>query len=125
MLAVLTAAHIAAGRISSDEMSEVIAKYISPADLARALGYATPTEGFRCLSEAIKGYCKIPVGEWRVLIAKQIAPFEIPDKKLASRILLGTVRFSEVMRVMVATLSNPDSTVHSILRPRQSRRLPL
>jgi hypothetical protein len=49
-------------------------------------------------------YCKTPIGDWHLLITKQIAPSTIPDKEIAGRILLGCHRFSEITRAMVSHL---------------------
>jgi hypothetical protein len=104
MLAALTAAHATAGKFSYDNVPEVIAAYTGRPDMAAQLGYASPDEGVRHLSQSVAEYLRTPVGDWHILIARQIAPNIIPDKKLSARILFGCVRFSEVVTMMVLHL---------------------
>jgi hypothetical protein len=104
MLAALTAAHAAAGRISYGQVSEVIAWYIGQADLARTLGYATPDECFWHLSNNIAEYRETPVGDWSDVVFRQVAPNAIPDKKFRNRILPGCIRFAQIVQMMVLHL---------------------
>ena len=82
-------------------MSEVVAWYIVPADLARTLGYASPDECFRHLSNSIAEYRETPVEDWWQLIFRQIASNAIPDRKFRDQILPGCIRFSEIVKKMV------------------------
>jgi len=101
MLAALTAAHAAAGKIRYDQASEVVAWYIVQADLARMLGYATPDECFWHLSNSIAEYRETPVEAWSDLIFRQMAPNAIPDRKFRDQVLPGCIRFSEIVKKMV------------------------
>lgn len=104
MLSTLTAAHVLADRITSEDIPRIIAAYTARADLVASLGYSSRDESAQHLAERIACYRKTPLADWHIVIAKRIAPNSIPDKKLSARVLIGCVRFSIHISHMIPIL---------------------
>jgi hypothetical protein len=102
ILATFTAAYVIAGYISSKEIPQVIAAF-AMADLT-ALGYRSNDEGVTHLTKMIAQYHNTPVGYWYGVIAKQIDPMSIPDKKLSAAVTVGCIQYAENIDNMILVL---------------------
>lgn len=101
MLASLTAAHILENCISSEDVPGVIDAYTSRPGAVAALGYTSPEEGSRQLTQSITEYQNTPLAEWQILLFQRIDAASIPNRKLSARLLLGCVLLTRNMHSII------------------------
>jgi hypothetical protein len=102
ILATFTAAYVIAGHISSKDIPQVIEAYAKVG--LTPLGYRSNDEGVTHLTKMIAQYHNTPFRNWSDLIAKQIGPMSIPDKKLRAAVTVGCIRYAQNMSNMIFVL---------------------
>jgi hypothetical protein len=95
ILATFTAAYVIAGHISSNDIPQVIEAYTKVG--LTPLGYRSNDEGVKHLAKMIAQYHNTPIRNWSDLIAKQIDPMSIPDKKLRAAVMVGCIKYEHGM----------------------------
>jgi hypothetical protein len=110
MVILLTTAHLAAQVIAEQDIDGVIAFYVDGTERAqelwRTLGYTSRSEAQLHLRKSIAAYsasAAAPEG-WSQLLLSRLGVPDIPQPKLAAHLVVGTVRFSETVRSMLAVL---------------------
>jgi hypothetical protein len=108
MVILLTTAHLAAHVIAEPDIDGVIAFYVDGTEQARelwrTLGYTSRSEARIHLRNSIAAYSAAAPEGWSQLLLSRLGVRDIPQPKLAARLIVGTIRFSETVRGMVAVL---------------------
>ena len=102
ILATFTAAYVIAGHISSDDIPQVIKAYAKVG--LTPLGYRSNDEGVTHLANMIAQYHNTPFRNWSDLIAEQIGPMSVPDKKLRAAVTVGCIKYAQVMGGLILAL---------------------
>ena len=109
MLPSLSAVHVLAEKMSTRELRTLVEFYTANEDVTGAMGYSSPAEAARHLLQRIAQYGKTPVGEWHNLMAQRIDPLSIPEIKLAGKVMVGCVQFSQNLGNMMLILRDSRS----------------
>ncbi len=104
MVIVLTAAHVIAGVISSKDIEQIADAYTTTSDVVRSLGYASRNEALIHLRNSIEEYSKLPPDQWPNTLVNHINPSNIPNEKIAARIMLGCAQFGTAAKNMINVL---------------------
>jgi hypothetical protein len=102
ILATFTAAYVIAGHISSKDIPQVIEAYAKVG--LTPLGYRSNDEGVTHLANMIAQYHNTPFRNWSDLIAEQIGPMSVPDKKLRAAVTVGCIKYAQVMGGLILAL---------------------
>jgi hypothetical protein len=109
MVVLLTAAHVAAGFISQSDVSAVVKLYVdgygSGRDLWRVLGYTSRTEATQHLERSIREYVRRGRDEWSTLLGSRLDVINVPDRRLAARLIVGSIQFARTASGMVDILA--------------------
>jgi hypothetical protein len=110
MVSLLTTAHLAA-----QDIDGVIAFYVDGTEQAhelwRTLGYTSRSEAQHHLRNSIAAYSAAGSEGWSQLLLSRLGVPDIPQPKLAAHLIVGTVRFSETVRSMVAVLRQQNGPI--------------
>jgi hypothetical protein len=106
MVSALTAAHVVAGRIPRDSIDSCVTAYTSKPDVAIAFGFPSQAEGIARLKEVIEQYVSSPPEQWPQILRTHIQPETSPDKKFASRLSLGCMKFGISAKNAIAALNS-------------------
>jgi hypothetical protein len=106
MLSALTAAHVLAGKIPRDSIGACVTAYTSKADVAMAFGFASQAEGVERLKEVVEEYVSSPPEQWSRILRTHIRPELSPDKKFASKLSLGCMKFGIAAKNAIGALNS-------------------
>ncbi len=105
IIALFTVASVLTSTIQRRELHEVVALYADGTahvqSLYRTLGYETRDEAVTHLYECITQYLDAKPSEWPTLLTKRLGIFDLPDKVVGARLLVGVVQFSVDIESMV------------------------
>lgn len=108
MIAVLTAAHVHAGALDATDVREVVDILVDgpqgSTQLWRLYGYASRAEAIEGLVCAIGTYVESEPQQWASILGSALNVPSVPDRRLAARLFLGTVRFTQTAEDMVPFL---------------------
>jgi len=108
MIAVLTAAYVAAGALRRENLPEVLRLFVDGAgstyELWRSYGYTSRSEAIQHLGSAVNEYIASDPNEWADILIPQLDLSNVSDKKLNANLFLGVVRFSLHARDLVGIL---------------------
>jgi len=94
--------------IAEQDIDGVIAFYVDGTgrahELWRTLGYTSRSEAQLHLRNSIAAYSTAAPEGWSQLLLSRLGVPDIPQPKLAAHLIVGTVRFSDTVRSMVAVL---------------------
>jgi hypothetical protein len=111
MVAVLTAAHIVANVIDRTDVDLVVRLCIdgpgSGRDLWRALGYTSRTEAEQHFRVALRTYSDSATDTWAALMASRVGLADLPDRRLAATLFVGTGTFATTAEQMAMNLQSP------------------
>jgi len=75
-----------------EEVRISISQYFSKRQVPQSFGYNSQQEGIGDFEEQIRHYSETPAREWGKLMYNRIRPQDIPDRKLAARIMYGCLQ---------------------------------
>lgn len=108
MVAVLTAAHVAARVVREQQVPDVVRLLVDGPGgmppLWPALGYTSRAEAMQDLLLSINAYARCPPANWGAELNDRLDPASVPDETLAGRLFLGVARFSLTAQDMIPIL---------------------
>jgi len=109
MLSVVTAAYVVAGKIPRGSIGLCATAYTSNADFAIAFGFSSQAEGSARMNKAIEKYVSSPPEQWPHILRANIRPELSRDKKFASRLSFGCVKFGTLVKNIIGVLNSLPS----------------
>lgn len=108
MVILFTTAYLAAELIAEEDIDRVVEIYIDGTkptrELWRSLGYHSRSEAQLQLRNAIAAYAAAGPAKWPQMLISRLSVADVPEPKVAARLIAGTLRFSETVRGMVGLL---------------------
>jgi hypothetical protein len=100
-----TAAHVLAGVITPDDITEIVALYTSRGDVVRSMGYISKQDATEHMTASIRQYLGSSPAQWDTLLFQRLDPPSLPNSKMSARLIVGCVQFGQNLQNIVMGLN--------------------